>query len=66
MATNAPSTRCWICGEPDTYRAALRERPPNAPFVFGPTEWEWVPHEHTEEQVSAWVERMFGNRVEGG
>ncbi len=59
MATNAPSTRCWICGRPDTYRVVAKERPANAPFVFGPTEWERVLHKHTKEEVDAWVERLF-------
>lgn len=55
MATNAPSTRCFICGRPNQYRVIERYRPPGSPLVFGPTEWEIVFHEHTQAEIDAWA-----------
>ena len=53
MATNAPSTLCWICGRPNDYRVVEHYRPPGSPMVFGPTDWQMVPHEHTQAEVDA-------------
>jgi len=55
MATNPPATKCWVCGRPNDYRVIPRYRSPGSPVVFGPTDYELVPHEHTQAEVDAWV-----------
>jgi hypothetical protein len=55
MATNAPCTKCWICGRPDQYRVVESQRLPGSPLVFGPTDWELVPHDHTQAEIDAWL-----------
>lgn len=64
MATNAPNTRCWICGRPDEYRVVPHHREPWQPVVFGPTDWEQVPHDHTQAEIDAWLAQMFPKSYE--
>lgn len=64
MATNAPTTRCMVCGRRDEYRVVDTYRPPGSPLVFGPTQWERVPHSHTQAEIDAWVNAATGERYD--
>ncbi len=59
MATNPPSHGCMICGGKLEWRDVTRPRLPGEPVRFGPTDWELVPHKHTDEEREAWAERLF-------
>lgn len=61
MATNAPCTLCWVCGRPNEYRVVEHYRPPGTPIRYGPTDWQMVPHDHTQAEVDAWLEKVKVN-----
>jgi hypothetical protein len=58
MATNAPTTRCMICGQPHEYEVVPHYQPPGSPVRFGPTDWQQKPHECPPGAVEAWIETL--------
>lgn len=54
MATLAPHTHCMICGKLEEYRPVIYRGPPR----MRPTDWELVPHEHTQEQLDEWLKAI--------
>lgn len=53
MATNAPNTKCLICGRLDEYRVDAKSLHRFRPMVYGPTNWVKVLHEHTQDELNA-------------
>jgi hypothetical protein len=60
MATNAPVTHCWFCGQQQEYEVAPHApRKPWEPLVFGPTDWRVKPHKCPPGAVEVWVKKVM-------
>jgi hypothetical protein len=71
MAKNPPNERCMYCGQTIEFEAMycgqtieFEAMPPwtDSPLVFGPTDWQPLPHTCPPGAVEAWFDRFFPKR----